>query len=223
MLTFPTLITGTITGLRISAVDGTAFLDNCAALIPYADGNHRIEIYDSSNRMLRGVLKAAGSSEGLGADLLSGLDISDGNWTPTTVTINSSAIFTLTSTAGSIHRPLLTTDCLYKTSLVGTKTADRFFLTQVGSSQKIIDANDGYGYCTATSARFQFQGAGEVGNTCTITTADLFQVTAPSSSGVTIVSTKGGATQSFASKNDSFTYNAASYRYAIYDTLKVVM
>ena len=53
MLTFPTLITGTATGMRISSVDGTAFLDNCAALVPYADGNHLLN-YDSANRMLRG-------------------------------------------------------------------------------------------------------------------------------------------------------------------------
>jgi hypothetical protein len=61
---------GTVTGLRISAVDGTAFIDNAGATIPtYADGNHQIEIYDASNRMLRGVLKAAGTGETLSDEL----------------------------------------------------------------------------------------------------------------------------------------------------------
>jgi hypothetical protein len=41
---------------------------------PYMDGNHSIEIYDSSNRMLRGVLKAAGSSETLGDELVTNGD-----------------------------------------------------------------------------------------------------------------------------------------------------
>jgi hypothetical protein len=61
---------GTVTGLRISAVDGTAFIDNAGATIPtYADGNHQIEIYDSDNRILRGVLKAAGTGETLSDEL----------------------------------------------------------------------------------------------------------------------------------------------------------
>jgi hypothetical protein len=61
---------GTITGLRVSAVDGGgtasggAFIDNAGATIPtLADGAHLIEIYDSSNRKLSGVLKAAGAEE----------------------------------------------------------------------------------------------------------------------------------------------------------------
>lgn len=62
---------GTITGLRVSAVDGTAFIDNAGATIPtYADGNHLIEIYDSANRMLKGVLKAAGTVQTTTAELL---------------------------------------------------------------------------------------------------------------------------------------------------------
>ena len=60
---------GTISGLRISSVDGTAFIDACAALVPYADGNHLVEIYDASGRLLRGYLAAAGDGEDLGAAL----------------------------------------------------------------------------------------------------------------------------------------------------------
>lgn len=58
---------GTLTGLRISSVNGTAFIDNAGATVPtYADGNHSIEIYDASGRMLKGVLKEAISAEVLG-------------------------------------------------------------------------------------------------------------------------------------------------------------
>jgi len=190
------LSSGSVTAanLKLSAVDGTAFVDFSTADVLTDNIGKYIVIKDSTGKEIKGWIKAAGTGETLGADLLSGLDISDGNWTPTAATINSSAIFTLTSTAGSVHRLLLTTGCLYKTSLVGTTTATSFFLAQIGTSQKIIDANAGYGYRTATSTRLQFQGAGEVGNTCTITTADLFQVTAPSATGVTIVSSKGGTT-----------------------------
>ena len=65
----PVVYRGTISSLRISSVDGTAFLDNCAALVPYADGNHLVEIYDASGRMLRGYLGAAGTGETLGDEL----------------------------------------------------------------------------------------------------------------------------------------------------------
>lgn len=54
----------TITGLRISPVDGTAFLDACAALVPYADGKHKVEIY-SGTYMAMAYIKAAGSAETL--------------------------------------------------------------------------------------------------------------------------------------------------------------
>ena len=53
----------TLTGLRISAVDGTAFVDNGSALTPYADGYHEISIYDSSGYELKGILKAQGTGE----------------------------------------------------------------------------------------------------------------------------------------------------------------
>ncbi|MGB3988660.1 MAG: hypothetical protein WBK67_03165, partial [Minisyncoccales bacterium] len=66
----PVVYSGTISGLRISSVDGTAMLDACAALVPYADGSHLVEIYDASGRMLRGYLSAAGDGEDLGAETL---------------------------------------------------------------------------------------------------------------------------------------------------------
>jgi hypothetical protein len=70
----------TISGLRISAVDGTAFLDNCAAITGYADGAHLVRVYDSSNRLLTGVLAAQGSGETLGSNLIynGDMELADG-------------------------------------------------------------------------------------------------------------------------------------------------
>lgn len=65
----------TITGLRISAVDGTAFLDNCAELQKYI--GRMIRIYDSGSRYLEGWIKANGSGETLGNEL--GGDVSFDN------------------------------------------------------------------------------------------------------------------------------------------------
>lgn len=86
-----TVYKGTITGLRISA-DNTAFIDNAGATIPtYADGNHSIEIYDTSGRMLKGILKAAGTGEALDSELITNGDfeiddIGESGWNPYTGT-----------------------------------------------------------------------------------------------------------------------------------------
>ena len=56
---------GSVVGLIISSVDGTAFVDNIPAgiLTLPLDGTHSLEIYDSSSRFCRGVLKEIGSGQ----------------------------------------------------------------------------------------------------------------------------------------------------------------
>ena len=68
------LYSGTITGLRISSVDGTAFLDACAALVPYADAESDIYIYDSVGAFLKATLKAQGTGETLDSELVTNGD-----------------------------------------------------------------------------------------------------------------------------------------------------
>lgn len=64
----------TITGLRVSAVDGTAFVDALPQavldLIALYPGALLFEAYDSSNRKLSGVLDAVGTGETLGGELV---------------------------------------------------------------------------------------------------------------------------------------------------------
>lgn len=82
-----------LTDLRISTAAGAALIDNAGATVPtYADGNHLIEIYDASGRMLKGFLKAAGGGETLGDEILSNpsFDVDTTGWnayqsTPTSV------------------------------------------------------------------------------------------------------------------------------------------
>lgn len=219
MLTFPTLITGTITGLRISAVDGTAFIDNAGATIPtYADGNHSIEIYDSSNRMLKGVLKAAGAGETLGSDLLSGWDLTSG-WSVTNATIIDSNSFSTTE-SGGVSKVIFGAQKLYYCTYIRTGTSGTLLSTGAGLSQTIIPVGSNSGYLMITNVASIMLRNNAAGTT-DVTSMSAQQVLTPSSSGATIVSAKGGAIYNFASKDASFTYNAASYRYAIYDTLKV--
>ena len=145
MLTFPTLITGTITGLRISSVDGTAFLDNCAALIPYADGNRRIEIYDASGRILQGYLKAQGEGEGLGGEFIT--SVANGAGSPyETLTINANGrdIDQAVNSSGNgvaITNGTFVLNALYHidtTITLNSGTAPRLMTIRVGGSIRAL-------------------------------------------------------------------------------------
>ena len=225
MLTFPTLITGTITDLRISSVDGTAFLDNCAALIPYADGNHQIEIYDSSNRMLRGVLKAAGTSETLGNELITGWTNSLTNPYETFTTsgkdvtsaVNSSDIGTSNTNNCFSSRKLY---YIVINTTINSGISSHYRAYQSNTIIISSGAGEKSSYYTAAS-NDNYLGVFQSTIGDWSATFTIKQVLTPSASGATIVSSKGGAIYNFTSKDASFTYNAASYRYAIYDTLKV--
>ena len=229
---------GTLTGLRISAVDGTAFIDACAALVPYADGSHLVEIYDASGRMLRGYLGAAGDGETY-TELLTNGDMEAGlvSWTTTigtTATLSQSTeqkhagtysrkhVYATglsandggTVAVGGLYRPSV---WLYLPSGQGlsyiylahsltgsfveyqTTTTDAWVQKQVYATAFATTAVIGVGS--------RVSGAGDY-----IYSDDMSmpQVLTPSATGATIVSAKGGATQNFAYKNASFTYNAAT-------------
>ena len=202
---------GTITGLRISAVDGTAFIDNAGATIPtYADGNHQIEIYDSSNRMLKGVLKAAGTGESAVTDVLAGWDFTSGWVLNPNTTIDDNNSFTSTvSLGGILKNGVLVTGGLYKMSLGGSTTGTSIVWRDKESSVNYLTAPSTDKYITAldVGVRLRSTSAG----TTDITTLSAFRVTAPSSAGATITTLKNGDVYNWSYKNSSFSFNSASY------------
>jgi hypothetical protein len=207
---------GTISGLRISSVDGTAFLDACAALVPYADGSHLVEIYDASGRMLRGYLGAAGTGETLGTDVLAGWDFTSGWLAVSGTTINDLNTFTTDGTAKGVCKEVLTAGVLYKRSYERTVSAgDNLFRTG-STGSLLVDATDvgistGSDYRTAYTPNLRVYLRSTSANQTDVTSLKCEQVLTPSTSGATIVSAKGGVTANFQYKNASFTYNAASY------------
>jgi hypothetical protein len=224
----PVKYRGTLTGLRISSVNGTAFIDNAGATIPtYADGNHLIEIYDASNRMLSGYLKAAGAGETLSLTELVTSWASRGdplNYNPFTnvgkdvtaaVNTDHNAIADINDGVGHVT----TAGALYKDSHTITLvsgTAPRIDIKGFGGDDLITFLADGANLIYWTSVNgnnrtgyYNNQGAYAACSWSSV--ASVKQVTAPSTSGATIVTTKGGTTYNFLSKNASFTYNAASY------------
>jgi hypothetical protein len=220
---------GTITGLRISAVDGTAFIDNAGATIPtYADGNHQIEIYDSSNRMLKGVLKAAGSSETY-TDMITGDDstfASDtGFWTKTDASVSiTSGVMRCVNTPShngikktGAAEVYITTGKLYYYGFDLTVSLRNCILyIGGGNDASIYYTTNGTktGYLTGKSGSSGsgiYVYASGVSATFDVDNLVVREITAPSSSGATIVSAKGGEVYNFSYKNASFTYNAARY------------
>ncbi|RJR10440.1 hypothetical protein C4588_03280 [Candidatus Parcubacteria bacterium] len=65
-----TVYSGTVSGMLISAVAGTAFFDNLPAeILALADGNHLIEVTDATGKKIVAVMAAVGSGETLGSNL----------------------------------------------------------------------------------------------------------------------------------------------------------
>jgi hypothetical protein len=232
---------GTISSLRISSVDGTAFLDNCAALVPYADGNHLIEIYDASGRQLVGYLSAQGTGETLGSELVTNGSMETAD-PPSGWSLKSSTTFAaeadertggtgsksgcVTSTSGSargVYQACVSSAAdgkmyalgLWHKNKVGTtkfvRLTDAYEAVYV-TSAALNSATWAYYSTYATAANFNvyvFLYAGTVTNDSSLYDDVSFrQVLTPSTDGVLIVSTKGGAVPNFAYKNTSFTYNA---------------
>jgi hypothetical protein len=217
------VFSGTVSGLRVSSVDGTAFIDNAGATIPtYADGNHIIEIYNVGTGIkISGYLKAAGSAEGLGDELMADptFDVT-GSWMKggATWTVSGGKANAANALAGEwvYQEKTLTLGTLYKG--VGTcdsLTSGTFLLGVdniiIGTAFNTTGAKTQY-LTVSTGGATRVCGIRPATNlTGTFTDLSFKPVQTPSTSGATIVNSKGGTVYSFLSVDASFTYNAASY------------
>ncbi len=182
-------------------------------LTAYADGNHQIEIYDSSNRMLKGVLKAAGTGETVGGDILSGWDLTSG-WIPTNVTVNDSNTFTLSAANEDIYRkhmlrgqfPRFIKRYLVHQFLLVTHT----FVIREGSST-IANASESLGIARLTGMLLRLVSGKQWRHHRCNSPYDAKKSSPPHLPTANIVSTGEGETYNFSYKNPSFKYNAASY------------
>jgi len=229
---------GTITGLRISAPgDGVHdFIDNAnASVTALADGNHEIYIYDSANRFIKGVLKAAGTSEGLGSELLlnPSFDTNTTNWTPVNSTLASIAGGQsgncLEITSGAITGQATgagnnsTVGALYYLGAYlkdGTTAGGLCQIQGLGGTIYVFQnvtstsswvAKFVYKTGKSTNSSMLLLKNNSTAGTVLFDEASVKQVLTPSSSGATIVNSKGGTMYNFSYKNASFLYNAASY------------
>jgi hypothetical protein len=219
---------GTVTqaNMRLSILAGTAFVDFSAAnlLTPFA--GDKLVISDSATKKLTGYIKAAGTGETLGSELLSdpGFD-NAGTWTTEAGWSVGSGIATASSAAVNklvyANGNSVTQGGLYKQqfdilTLTGGTVSWRVVSTLSGTSQSILG--------TRTSYRtFDFSGYKQYGLQVNTTLSGTFdnlsvkQVLTPSATGVTVTSTQNGGTYTWANEEASFNRNdSGNYSYIIY-------
>jgi hypothetical protein len=212
---------GTITGLKISSVAGTAFVDglNAAVLALPLDATHSIEIYDSSNRFLRGVLKAVGVAETT-VNRLSDASFDDaakwtlGNWSVSggQASINNSGVLrdqTGTGTARALYKRGVT---------IASRVSGNVYMPYTGNgadgvagSVTVTTLNQYRTIAVTDSISLYSLAFNGVLDSC-----QFDQVLTPSSSGATIQVSKTDSTENFGYGDASFTYNATSYVVRVY-------
>jgi hypothetical protein len=225
---YKTIISGTATGLRISSVNGTAFLDNCPADIIAAAGTGAIvNIYDASSRLISGLPDSVGSSEGLGSEKLT-------SWTNNrsypyeTFTVSGTDITSAINSSGfgiayQSNAITIFGGALYKNTNTYTLNSGSFPFFGIGYSNLAIFIHFTLSGTSITYSTLTNEVANDivlrtengVATNFSLTNNTVKQVTAPSSSGVIIKDLSGN--QNFISKDALFTYNAASYTYKIWN------
>jgi hypothetical protein len=230
-----TTTSGTVTqaSARLSLVNGTAFADFCAenSLAPYI-GKHLV-IKDSAGKLLKGWIKAAGTGETYGSELVTNGSFT--NWTgnvPTGWTQNFSPdannyteqaptgqlhFVTNTSYDKNIHQAPLTLGWLVKSSM-------DIIAVSGGDGVHPVD----FGVCvdrfySTTGTKSQYTTSGSIYVSLYINNANVTldncsakQVLTPSTTGVTIVSAQNGTTYNWESEDNGFNRNDSNgYSYDI--------
>ena len=235
--------TATRANTKISAVDGSAFVDfsESAYLTLPEHRGCKLTITDSAGKKLIGYIKAAGTGETLDSELITngGFDSDTTGWTGRDATIASVAggqsgnCLEITMTGGSCQiaisnsfTPLL--GALYKISgygKSGTSGNEAFRLSIGGSPIMSVNGTSTASWVKTTgyrtsilsvSTRFYVMKNNAVAGTMLFDTISLKQVLTPSTTGVTITSTPDGDTQNWADIEAGFDfYDAAGYDWEI--------
>jgi hypothetical protein len=223
--------------MRISAVNGTAFVDFGAANVLTSKLGNLLVIKDSLGHSIQGWIKAAGSGETLGSEEVDTWVNSTARpyetWTPGAGVLITQAVNSTLS--GVCYKVLSTAPTSKLFKCVNSITINSGVLTSFGFGNGGEDfVIGGYGEITrnATSyitiplnyANFGLRANSGVAVDFALTDFSLKQVLTPSATGVTIVNSKGGSTYNFSAKDSAFNYNDASgYTYLIYKTPAVLI
>jgi hypothetical protein len=231
----------TLANSRISAVANTAFVDFSVAnvLTDYVTGHHYLILYDSTMKTLTGYIKAAGTGETLGSSIFADQSFDNaGSWTAeddwsvaggNAAKVVGAANRSLKDTALLSAGPSISVGELYNLqTVVSVITSGGIHIETPSSEFNSAATPSSYGMTSAATYNYYRTcvGVGVGGShglranrACAATCAsvNIRQVLTPSATGVTIVSTIGGTTQSWTSQTSGFAYNDASgFTYKIY-------
>ncbi len=191
-----------------------------------------LKIKDSSGNAIQGIIKAAGTGETLGNELLSGftnssvipydtlttlgLDISSAIKNPLGSASVGSNVFTGSRYLVKIVRTY--------TLIGGTDVSARIGGDEELSTPNVIfgTVNPAYATLIAGSRYFGYRAISQVTN-FSATGNSVKQVLTPSATGVTIVNSKGGVTYNWINKSTLFNYTSATFTYEIFRLPPVVV
>lgn len=243
-----TQYTGVSTGsvsrdnMKLSLVNGTAFVDFSSPNTLTDNIGKQITITDSAGKHLVGYIKAAGAGETYGSELLSNTAFEDttginafqtsvssvaGGQTDNALQItidsgkpegNASQDFTTSNGALLKSSGYIKVDTAYSIRIENYLNGGDGHLLRGSESSVITDWGQKTFYSTADSStlvqKYQVNNAeNEIG---LVDTASTTQVLTPSTNGVTITSTAGGSTFNWTSEEAGFNRNDSSgYTYSI--------
>lgn len=224
MLTFPSIVKLTVTGLRISAVDTVAFLDNCADLIPYAGSGRRIRIKDAAGKYLDGVIGARGTGETLSENKITDGDFSvnPGPWSVGANWDLSTGVAVATSANTTVRQAVtsISAGTLVRAAGTAVVTSGTTYLYTSGTTTPGITTSGAKVQYTTLAGTSTLLGVNSSDFTGSWDDLYFYAVLAPSTSGLLIRNLAGA--QSFQSQESGFAHNAASYAVEVFNVMRVV-
>ena len=233
--------------MRISAVDGTAFVDFSAVGLLTANIGKRLTVLDSTGKKLIGFIKAAGTGETYSENIVNGdMEIND-NWiingTPTTFEQSAEQAQSPTNSWKVVNDAAyegirqINTGGFVDNIVAGNLISVSVAAYPTSALRTIRLANNGGGHILILSGSLAANSWNTVstyanasigmangfliqilqsGVTIYFDDVSCKKVLTPSATGVTIVSTLGGAIFNWKSKEAGFNYNdPAGYEYLI--------
>ena len=214
------LASGSVTraNSRISAVDGTAFYDFGSGTNLTDNLGKYLIVKDSTGKAIKGWIKAAGSGETLGSELVDAW-VNQTDYAYETFTASGNLITAAINTTGygSAYKDLSALGGkLFKntnTITLNSGIMPSFRMAASNLSVGFTFTVNGTSYTTGNNSypRIAIFTDGNVAANFSLDALEFKQVLTPSTSGCTIVSAKGGATERFKRIDTGFLFNSSSY------------
>lgn len=208
------IVTGTVSGLRISNVAGAYFIDNCSALLPYS--GCRVRFKDSGGKYFDCTMGLRGTGETTTEELLLNTTFDDASWWSgiTGAYSVSGGVLNCNNAGTGLHvykQNLMVSGALYKRSITLTKTSGSIYSIYDGFKGAITSVGttiNSYTTTHQTAGMTLYLIVGGVSFIGTVDNPSLVKVLTPSISGIYLLSAP--------TIDSGFVYDQPSYTYQIW-------